>query len=92
MVKLPAGLSEPAGKWALRAVAVFSDADKNALHVEMADEAIHIGGECSGIDSYLNIEKVIGAAQKTGADAIHPGYGFLAENADFAQVPSSRQD
>lgn len=66
-------------------VAVFSDVDANALHVQMADEAIHIGANAAS-ESYLNISKIIGAAEKTGADAIHPGYGFLAENAEFAQA------
>ena len=65
-------------------VAVFSDIDATALHVRMADEAYHIGPPPSG-KSYLVGEKIIAAAQKSGADAIHPGYGFLSENADFAQ-------
>jgi geranyl-CoA carboxylase alpha subunit len=68
----------------IASVAVFSDADENALHVEMADEAIHIGAN-SAAESYLNIAKIIDAATQTSADAIHPGYGFLAENAGFAQ-------
>lgn len=66
-------------------VAVYSDADKNALHVSMADEAIHIGGAPSR-DSYLVYERVIDAAKKTGAEAIHPGYGFLSENAEFCKA------
>ena len=64
-------------------VAVFSDADRGALHVRMADEAEHIGPAPSS-ESYLRIDKILAAAQKHGADAIHPGYGFLSENADFA--------
>ncbi len=66
-------------------VAVYSDADRAALHVRVADEAIHIGAS-SPRESYLNIEKIIDAAKKTNADAVHPGYGFLAENAEFAQA------
>jgi acetyl-CoA carboxylase biotin carboxylase subunit len=65
-------------------VAVYSDADRAALHVRYADEAVHIGGP-RPVDSYLRMDKLIEVAKKTGADAIHPGYGFLSENADFAQ-------
>ncbi len=69
----------------IHTVSVFADADSQALHVEMADEAMHLGGN-SAAESYLNGEKIINAAQRTGADAVHPGYGFLAENASFAQM------
>ncbi len=69
----------------IRTVAVYSDADANALHVRQADEAVHIGPSPAR-ESYLVGEKLIAAAQATGAEAIHPGYGFLSENADFAQA------
>ena len=68
-----------------RTVAVFSDADADALHVQMADEAVHIG-PAPVQQSYLNIPAIIDAARRTGADAIHPGYGFLSENAGFAHA------
>jgi len=66
-------------------VAVYSDADRGALHARMADEAIHIGPSPSK-ESYLVIDKIIRAAKETNAEAVHPGYGFLAENASFAQA------
>src|SRR4051795_12850154 len=69
----------------VRTVAVYSDADRNALHVREADEAIHIGPSPAR-ESYLVGEKIIAAAKATKAEAIHPGYGFLSENADFAQA------
>jgi len=68
----------------IKTVAVFSDIDRNAPHVFMADEAIHIGASQSK-DSYLAIDKIINACKQTNADAVHPGYGFLSENANFAK-------
>ena len=71
-----------ARRMGVRTVAVHSDADANALHVEMADEAVHIGPSPVG-ESYLRGDRIIAAAKATGAEAIHPGYGFLSENPDF---------
>src|SRR3954471_17832305 len=72
-----------ARRMAIRTVAVYSDADTNAKHVQACDEAVHIGGSAPK-DSYLRWERIIAAAQATGAEAIHPGYGFLSENEAFA--------
>src|SRR5262249_48565162 len=69
----------------IASVAVYSSADEQAPHVLFADEAVHIGPAPSK-NSYLNIDKIIEAARRTGADAIHPGYGFLSENAEFAEA------
>ncbi|MEZ5736231.1 MAG: acetyl/propionyl/methylcrotonyl-CoA carboxylase subunit alpha [Novosphingobium sp.] len=74
-----------ARRMGIRTVAVYSDADANALHVRQADEAVHIGPS-PAVESYLVGEKIIAAAKQTGAEAIHPGYGFLSENAGFAQA------
>jgi 3-methylcrotonyl-CoA carboxylase alpha subunit len=74
-----------ARRLAIQTVAVYSDADAGAKHVAACDEAIHIGGSAPK-DSYLRWEKIIAAAQATGAQAIHPGYGFLSENEEFAQA------
>jgi len=74
-----------ARKMGIKTVAVYSDADKDALHVEMADEAVHIGPPPSA-DSYLQIDKIVAACKQTGAEAVHPGYGFLSEREAFADA------
>ncbi|MFT4592128.1 MAG: propionyl-CoA carboxylase alpha chain, partial [Gammaproteobacteria bacterium] len=73
-----------ARKMGIKTVAVYSDADKEALHVQMADEAVHIGPSPSA-ESYLIADKILAACKKTGAQAVHPGYGFLSENSSFAE-------
>jgi len=74
----------------IKTVAVYSDADKNSLHVQQTDEAIHIG-TAAPKESYLNVDKLMQAARASQADAIHPGYGFLSENASFAAAVASAQ-
>lgn len=74
-----------ARKLGLGVVAVYSDADRDALHVQQADQAVRVG-EALPAQSYLNIAAIIAAAKASGADAVHPGYGFLAENEEFAQA------
>ncbi len=77
-----------ARRMGIATVAVYSDADKDALHVEMADEAVHIGPPPAA-QSYLVIEKIIAACKQTGAEAVHPGYGFLSERTAFAEALAS---
>ncbi len=74
-----------ARKMGIQTVAIYSDADRNALHVKMADEAVHIGPAPAN-QSYIVIDKVMDAIKQTGAEAVHPGYGFLSENAKFAEA------
>ena len=74
-----------ARKMGITTVAIHSDADRHALHVQMADEAVHIGPSPAS-ESYIVIEKVMSAIRQTGAEAVHPGYGFLSENPRFAEA------
>ena len=83
--EIAARVMRTAKQMGYRTVAVYSDADAGAFHVTQADEAVHIGASAVS-QSYLNIDAIIAAAKRTGADAIHPGYGFLSENAAFAQA------
>ena len=77
-----------ARRMGIRTVAVFSDADRGSLHVRMADEAEHIGPPPAA-ESYIDIDRVLKAAKESGAEAVHPGYGFLSENQEFAAALSA---
>ena len=78
-------VARTAREMGVKTVAVYSDADAQAPHVRACDEAVHIGPSAAS-ESYLVAEKIIDAAKRTGAQAIHPGYGFLSENAEFADA------
>src|SRR3989440_1753567 len=78
-------IARTAKRLGMRTIAVYSAADARALHVRLCDEA-HFIGPADPRESYLSIERLIEAARKSGAECVHPGYGFLSENADFAEA------
>ena len=77
-------------KLGIQSVVVYSEADRDSLHVTLADEAVYIG-ESPASQSYLNVDKILEVAKQTGAQAIHPGYGFLSENAEFCDLCESQR-
>src|SRR6202451_3557786 len=83
--KIACRVIKTARRMGIKTVAVYSDADRDALHVEMADEAVAIG-PAPAAQSYLQVERIVQAARDTGAEAVHPGYGFLSEREAFAEA------
>src|SRR5688572_29689394 len=77
-------ISRAARELGVRTVAVYSEADRNSMHVALADESVHIGA-AEPSQSYLSIDALLGAAKERGCDAVHPGYGFLSERAEFSE-------